>query len=356
MKIAVLTSGGVDSSVALSLLKSQGFDVTAFYLKIWLEDELSFLGNCPWQEDLSFVKKLCTQLDVELKIINLQKEYFAEVIKLALAQMQEGLTPNPDIFCNSLIKFGTFFKLLPPEFTHIATGHYAKIIQNEEKLFQLQETSDKIKDQTYFLALLTQEQLSRSIFPLGDLTKKEVRDLAEKLNIPSKNRKDSQGLCFLGKINFSDFIYEHLGEKPGEIIEFETGIKQGEHKGLWFHTIGQRKGLGLSGGPWFVVAKDIKSNKLFISKNYYDQSKNRNNFKIVTIHWNSKIPHKNFLQVKLRHGPEKYECKISFTSNDSATIFLLNGARDQGISPGQFAVFYDNNFCLGCGVISEEIF
>lgn len=352
-KIAVLTSGGVDSAVALILLKKKGYDVTAFYLKIWLEDELSFLGQCPWQEDLSFVEATCKQFEIPLEVLNLQKAYHQSVIELALEQMKSGLTPNPDIFCNSLIKFGTFAKSLPTKFTHIATGHYAKtIVDQETGLNWLLQTPDLIKDQTYFLALLSQTQLQKCIFPLGDLTKLQVRQLAKSFNLPNQDRKDSQGLCFLGKINFNDFLKEHLGEKPGDIIEIETKNVIGSHQGLWFHTIGQRKGLGLSGGPWYVVSKNLDLNQLFISKNYYSIDKPRNHFTVTNLHWITLPPTKNILSTKLRHGPQIYSCQISLLSNNEAHVLLLNNASDQGISPGQFAVFYDDKICLGAGMIS----
>ncbi len=357
MKIAVLTSGGVDSSLALAMLKEQGFDVTAFYLKIWLEDELSYLGQCPWQEDLGYVQKLCSQLNVPLEIINLQKEYHSEVISLALNQIRQGQTPNPDIFCNTMIKFGAFFKHMKQDFDLIATGHYAKVERNEfDKTVMLKTSPDKIKDQTYFLAKLSQEQLQKALFPLGDLTKSEVRELAEKFNLPSKNRKDSQGLCFLGKINFEDFIKANVGEQAGKFIEFESGKVMGNHNGFWFYTIGQRKGIGLSHGPWYVVQKDPEKNIVFISNQYHDTAKPRNKFLVDDFSWITKPSKQDLLdlRVKLRHGPESYSCTLDGDLKSKTTVFL-NDARDQGISPGQFAVFYSQDICLGSAMIVQEL-
>ena len=253
MKIAVLTSGGVDSSVALKLLQQNGEkDLTAFYLKIWLEDELSYLGNCPWEEDLAYVQEICKQFKIPLEVLSLQKEYWQEIVAYSLNEIKAGRTPNSDLLCNSKIKFGKFYDKIDPAFDLIATGHYAQ--KTEIKgVYYLKKAADSFKDQTYFLAHLNQQQLQRALFPIGHLQKKEVRELADQYNLPNAKRKDSQGICFLGQIKYNEFVRYHLGEKTGNLIDFETGKKVGEHKGYWFYTIGQRKGIELSGGPWFVV-------------------------------------------------------------------------------------------------------
>src|SRR3990167_3405102 len=268
MKIAVLVSGGVDSSVALRLLREQGYDLTAFYIKIWLEDELAFLGNCPWQEDLYFVEKVCAQVNVPLEVISLQKEYWEKVVQYTISEVKSGRTPNPDILCNSRIKFGTFLEKIGIDYDKVATGHYA-LIENLDNRFNLKMSPDLVKDQTYFLSHLTQEQLSKVMFPIGHLEKNEVRQLAQEFDLPNKDRKDSQGICFLGKLKFSEFVKHHMGEQEGPLIEVETGKQLATHKGFWFYTIGQRQGLGLSGGPWYVVAKNPMNNTVFISRDYY---------------------------------------------------------------------------------------
>ena len=250
MKVAVLVSGGVDSSVALQLLKSQGYDVTAFYLKIWLEDELSYLGDCPWENDLSFVKQVCEQLDVPLEVVSLQKEYKDEVVAYTIAEVKAGRTPNPDILCNQRIKFGLFLDKIDPSFEKIASGHYAQVCV-KDGIVELLQSPDPIKDQTYFLSHLSQQQLKRVMFPIGHMQKSELRALAHEFNLPNKDRKDSQGICFLGKFKFSDFIRHHLGMQTGKMIESETGTVMGNHDGFWFYTIGQRQGLGLR--RWSVV-------------------------------------------------------------------------------------------------------
>ncbi len=352
MKIAVLVSGGVDSSVALKLLKDQGHDVTAFYLKIWLQDELSFLGDCPWQEDLEFVQKVCDQLDVPLEVIPLQKEYWDRIVNHTIAQVKAGFTPNPDILCNRQIKFGAFFDKIDDSFEKVATGHYAQVgIVDDQAVLCM--APDPIKDQTYFLSQMTQEQLKRVLFPLGDLDKAQVRELAQEFDLPNKLRKDSQGICFLGKFKFADFIKHHIGEQEGDLIEAETGEKWGTHKGFWFYTIGQRQGLGLAGGPWYVVKKDVQKNIVYISRNYYSSEKKRNQFTIHSCNWiNGDRPEGAGLRVKLRHGPLSMPCTIDWLSDDKARVTLEQD--DQGIASGQYAVVYRGDVCLGSGVMERE--
>lgn len=357
MKVAVLVSGGVDSSVALALLKKQGYEVVAFYLKIWLEDELSYLGNCPWQEDLMYVQAVCDKLEVNLEVISLQREYWDYVVAYAIEQIKAGRTPNPDIFCNKLVKFGVFFDYLnafsPQAFDFVASGHYAKV-QHGEKESYLLCAPDLVKDQTYFLSYLTQNQLRRIIFPLGDMDKARVRQLAHDLNLPNKDRKDSQGICFLGKLKFKDFIRHHLGDQEGDLIEYETGAFLGKHQGFWYFTIGQRQGSGLAGGPWYVVEKDIKKNIVFVSRDYYAQDKNRDTFEVSACNWLSgNQPKEGSLQVKIRHGSVKYDCVFIPQGKESARVVLSE--RDQGIAIGQFAVFYKEGRCLGAGVISRTV-
>jgi tRNA (5-methylaminomethyl-2-thiouridylate)-methyltransferase len=352
MKVAALVSGGVDSSVALQLLKNQGYDVTAFYLKIWLEDELSYLGDCPWEEDLAFVRQVCEQLNVPLEVVSLQKEYKDEVVAYTVAQVKAGRTPNPDILCNQRIKFGLFLDKIGDTFDKVASGHYAQV-REKDGIVELFQSPDAIKDQTYFLSHLSQEQLKKVMFPIGHLQKTELRALAHEFNLPNKDRKDSQGICFLGKFKFSDFIKHHLGVHKGNIVEYETGKVMAHHDGFWFYTIGQRQGLGLGGGPWYVVAKDTAQNIIFISRTYYDKTKMRNSFVIEKVHWLSENlhAHKNNFTVKLRHGAQRYECTIEHDFEQNTLVVTLSG-RDQGIAPGQYAVFYDGDVCVGSAVIT----
>ncbi len=349
MKVAVLLSGGVDSSVALRLLKNEGHDVTAFYLKIWLQDEFSFLGDCPWEEDLKFARAVCEQANVPLEVINMQTEYWDSVVSYTISEIKEGRTPNPDMFCNRLIKFGQFINKIDDSYDKVASGHYARI-ENINDNFLLKTSPDPIKDQTYFLAYLTQQQLSRALFPIGTYKKKQIRELAEKYQLPNMIRKDSQGICFLGKIKFSDFIKHHLGEIEGDIIDVDSNKVMGKHKGYYFYTIGQRYGLKLGGGPWYVVKKDIEKNIIYISReNLIDRA--RSKFVVGKFNWigDNKFPVEN-LKVKIRHGERFFNCTLEL--KDDKGIVLLE-KEDLGIAMGQFAVFYKDDICLGGSVILE---
>lgn len=348
METAVLLSGGVDSSLALYLLHRRGGQgLRAFYLKIWLEDELSFLGDCPWEEDLAYARVLCDRLGVPLEIVPLQTEYREKVVEHALDELRRGRTPSPDVFCNQQIKFGAFLERVGDGFERVASGHYAQK-QRDGELERLVRAPDPVKDQTYFLSRLSQEQLRRTLFPIGHLHKAEVRRLAAEADLPAQARKDSQGICFLGKISYPDFVRFHLGEKTGAIVERESGKRLGAHRGVWFHTIGQRHGLGLGGGPWFVVGKDTGRNVLFVSHQKADR--NRDVLDVGQLNWIAAPPSKEDLQVKLRHGPETVPCHAEEAAEGGLRLRLEKP--DAGIAPGQHAVFYDGEICLGGGIIA----
>ena len=270
--VALLLSGGVDSSVAFRLLLEEGYDVTPFYLKIWLEDELAHLGECPWEDDVNTCREVCEQVGIDLQTISLQEEYHQRVMQHTLNEASMGRTPNPDILCNSRVKFGCFLeylKGLPHQFDYIASGHYAQVKRDNSdgdgestSIARLFRAPDPVKDQSYFLCALNQFQLSRLLFPIGHLEKIEVRQLADDFELPNRHRPDSQGLCFLGKVKFRDFMQIHLGEKVGDLVDAVTGEIIGQHHGVWYHTVGQRKGIGpylipkaTAKGPWYVVAK-----------------------------------------------------------------------------------------------------
>ena len=348
MKIAVLLSGGVDSSVALRLLKAQGHDITAFYLKIWLQDEFSFLGDCPWEEDLKFAREVCSQADIPLEVLSLQNEYWDTVVKYTIEEVKEGRTPNPDIFCNSLIKFGEFYDKIDCSYEKVASGHYAWVNEVNGK-FLLERSPDPVKDQTYFLAYLTQQQISRALFPIGKFKKTGIRELAHKYQLPNMDRKDSQGICFLGQLKFKEFIKHHLGEIEGEIIDIDSGKVMGKHPGYYYFTIGQRSGLGLGGGPWYVVKKDVENNIVYISREN-KSVRERNEFNVGKFNWISgEPPRKKELKVKIRHGENLYDCMVVWMDDSKAAVKL--DKPDKGIAAGQFAVFYDDEVCLGGGVI-----
>jgi tRNA (5-methylaminomethyl-2-thiouridylate)-methyltransferase len=349
MKIAMLFSGGVDSSVAMKLLQEEGHDVTAHYLKIWLEDEMAFMGDCPWEEDMAYVRQTCDQLGIPLKVVNMQQEYFDTVVEYTINELKAGRTPSPDIMCNQNIKFGLFFKKMEAGYDKVASGHYAQIQEVQGK-YLLKEAPDTIKDQTYFLTYLSQEQLSKIIFPIGKYSKEEVRLLAEKYQLPAKSRKDSQGICFLGKIKYNEFIDYYLGEVKGEIIEIETDKVLGQHKGYWYHTIGQRQGLGLGDGPWYVVKKDLEKNIVYVSKQKKSDEVLRDELIATNINWIPEQPSETSLKVKLRHGPRKYNCTIEYIDQSTARVKL--DVQDQGLAAGQFAIFYCEDYCLGGGMIN----
>lgn len=356
MNIAALVSGGVDSSVAIHLLKEQGYDPTIFYIKIGMEDEHGYI-DCPAEDDMTIVKWLGRHYGLKVEMVSLHEEYWDNVVAYTIEQVKRGLTPNPDMMCNKMIKFGYFDQKWGHDFDKIATGHYATTTEIEGKAY-LSTSADKVKDQTYFLAQINNMQISRSMFPIGHLPKSEIRRIAMEAKLPSATRKDSQGICFLGKVHYNDFIKRYLGEKPGKIICLETGKIMGEHKGFWFHTIGQRKGLGLSGGPWFVVKKDIEQNIIFVSQGYdpetqYGNVINLKGFNYITdpytFHGLEDGETMDCLY-KIRHTPDFTKATVEKIGD----IYRIRSEeKQQGIAAGQFGVLYDTKaeICLGSGEI-----
>lgn len=354
----MLLSGGVDSSVALCRLHDAGHrDITAYYLKIWLEDELAHIGACPWEEDLSFARAVCSRLDVPLNVVSLQEQYYERVVSYALAELRAGRTPSPDIFCNLRVKFGVFRDHVADSCDAVATGHYART-RYENNYHRLLKAPDPVKDQTYFLSHLTQEQLARAMFPIGDLQKDAVRRIAARRELPNRDRKDSQGICFLGSIRYPDFVRHYLGERRGEIVERDSGRSLGEHNGYWFYTIGQRQGLGLGNGPWYVVGKDVERNRIFVSHAAAAGDATRERFTVTDLTWIAEPPAfderghqaaEKPLEVKLRHGPQTVGARVERLDAQRLRVTLAEG--DRGIAPGQFAVFYRGEYCLGSGRI-----
>jgi len=345
MKIAHLFSGGVDSSVALALLKKAGHRVVAIYLKIWNENEAQNFGECAWETDLDFVEKTCEKLKIPLRVFSLQKEYYEKVVAEMIAELAAGRTPNPDIWCNSRIKFAAAAEKIFaefPEIEKISTGHYAKILEKNGTFF-LQSARDRKKDQSYFLSRLSQKNLSKICFPIGDFEKSEIRKTAEKWNLPAAKRPDSQGICFLGKFKFRDFVRNYLGEKPGKIIEFETGKILGNHAGFWFFTIGQRGGLGLSGGPFFVVGKNPAKNEIIVSRENPEKI-GKKTFEISEILFPSGEISDGKYFLKIRHGPDFLTGKVKFLKKNAAQISLDKKIR--GLAAGQSAVIFDAEKCV----------
>ncbi len=348
-RVAVLVSGGVDSGVALHRLVERGdLSLTAFYLKIWLEDDAAFLGSCPWEEDLEYVRAICDRLGVPLEIVSLQQEYRRRVVEYALGELKLGRTPSSDILCNSLIKFGAFLEGAGRDFDRVASGHYARTREVGGTTHLLRGV-DPVKDQTYFLCRLSQEQVARCVFPIGDLGKAEVRRLAQEIDLPSAERPDSQGICFLGKIPYDEFVRYHLGDRPGPIVDIQSGRTLGGHRGLWFHTIGQRKGLGLGDGPWYVVSKDPETNTVNVVHGEQLADHRRREFLVVDPHWIADEPKTRNLMVRIRHGEKLWPAEVLIEGTDGVRVTLDEG--DPGIAAGQFAVFYDGEECLGGGPI-----
>lgn len=354
MRIAVLISGGVDSAVVVHKLYQEGHELHLFYIRISNDNGE---GECSYEEDIEICNLISKKYNLPLTEVSLHEEYWDYVMKYALETVKSGLTPHPDMMCNKIIKFGFFEERWGKDFEKTATGHYAFVKQND-KGFILCTAKDPVKDQTDFLAQLSQQQLSHLIFPLGEMSKEEVRSLAKEANLPNATRKDSQGICFLGKINYKDFIKRHIGKKTGDVIEIETGKKIGEHDGFWFYTIGQRKGLGLGGGPWFVVKKDINKNIIYVSKGYDTPLQYGRKIYLTEPNWITYNPfdegiYELKISFKIRHVPD-FHTGILKKGNEPDSLILISDQDVQGIAPGQYAIFYseDHNICLGSSLIS----
>lgn len=369
MKIAVLISGGVDSAVTVHKLYNEGHELHLYYIRIGMDDGR---GDCSAEEDIEMCRLIARKYNLPLEIVSLHEEYWDHVMKYTLDTVAKGLTPHPDMMCNKLIKFGFFESRWGHLYDKTATGHYASIAERDGRLF-LATAADPVKDQTDFLAGISYEQLSHLMYPLGEMPKSEVRALAQEANLPNAKRKDSQGICFLGKINYADFIKRHLGERPGPVIEIETGKKIGEHSGFWFYTIGQRKGLGLSGGPWFVVRKNVKDNVIYVSKGYNTPKQYGRTMPLEEVNWISGTPFSSQVSehtpplpegmmsadgktleiaFKNRHTPEFIHGTIELKPDGS---HIIHSDKDiQGIAPGQYAIIYtpDCKLCLGSGMIT----
>ena len=353
MKIAALVSGGVDSSVVVYRLKEMGYDPTIFYIRIGMEDKDGYI-DCPSEEDIEITSFIARKYGCKMEVVSLHEEYWQNVVSYTIDAVRRGLTPNPDMMCNKLIKFGTFYERWGHEFDKMATGHYATTTVLDDHTW-LSTAADHVKDQTYFLAQVDYMQVSHLMFPIGDLQKSEVRRLAAEQRLPSATRKDSQGICFLGKIHYNDFIGRYLGTKKGKIIELETGKILGEHNGYWYHTIGQRKGLYLSGGPWFVVKKDCDENIIYVSNGYDPDTQYGNVINLSAMNFITLDPWGDFegereIMFKIRHTPEFTKGRL-VKMGDIYRIY--SEERVQGIASGQFGVLYspDCRLCYGSGMI-----
>ncbi len=355
MKVAALISGGVDSAVSVYRLLEQGHEPHLFYIRIGLDTDE---GDCSAEEDIEMCSYIARKYNLPFDIVSLHEEYWENVMEYALHTVKQGLTPNPDIMCNKMIKFGYFEQRWGHEFDKTATGHYASTTIIDNKTF-LSTAVDPVKDQTDFLARIDYAQLCHLMFPIGNIPKAEVREIAIKTQMPNAYRKDSQGICFLGKINYNDFIKRHLGERKGAIIELETGRKLGQHNGYWFHTIGQRKGLGLSGGPWYVVKKNVHDNVIYVSNGYDTEKQYGKTLHLDEMHFISGNPWEgncNSVEItfKNRHMPNFIPARLTHLGD--MEYLIESEEKVQGIAPGQFAVIYDKNkhLCYGSGIITGQ--
>lgn len=355
MRIAVLISGGVDSAVVVHKLYEEGHDLHLFYIRIGMDNGE---GDCSADEDIEICSLIARKYSLPFKVVSLHEEYWDHVMDYALRTVKSGLTPHPDMMCNKMIKFGFFEQRWGKDFDKTATGHYASIKEKDGMLY-LATAKDPVKDQTDFLAQISYGQLSHLMFPLGNLEKSEVREIARKAALPNATRKDSQGICFLGKIDYADFIARHLGEKEGPIIDIATGKKIGTHKGYWFYTIGQRKGLGMSGGPWFVVKKNVRDNVVYVSNGYDTRLQYGRTIPLEEMNWITKSPFPLDdttdsipVSFKTRHCPE---FNTGILEKHGEGFILKSDSDVQGIAPGQFAVIYtpDKDLCLGSGMITS---
>ena len=349
-RIAVLLSGGVDSSVVVWEFARLGLHPDCFYIKIGPEEKEEW--DCSSEEDLEMATAVAAKYGCQLQVIDCHKEYWNEVTRYTMEKVKAGYTPNPDVMCNRLIKFGAFDEKMGHNYDLIATGHYAQTEIDENGDKWLVTSPDPVKDQTDFLAQIYSWQLKKAVFPIGHHVKDEVREIAEREHLVNAKRKDSQGICFLGQINYNDYIRRYLGDNPGDVIELETGKRIGEHRGLWYHTIGQRKGLGFGGGPWFVVKKDVPDNILYVSHGYDPQTAYKKDFPVHDFHFLTKEIEMNRVTFKIRHTPEYHPATIEHLGDGRLMVHAEEAIH--GVAHGQFCVVYDEHHhrCYGSGEIT----
>ncbi len=356
-RIAVLLSGGVDSAVVVHKLVNAGLSPDCFYIKIGPDEDAEW--DCTSEEDIEMAQSIAMRYGLSLEIVDCHKEYWSQVTRYTMEKVRMGLTPNPDVMCNRLIKFGAFDAKCGHAYDFIATGHYATTETDDEHRKWLCTSPDPVKDQTDFLAQLFPWQLQKALFPIGHLYKKDVRLIAEREKLVNAKRKDSQGICFLGKINYNDYLRRYLGDAIGDVVEVETGKKIGEHRGLWYHTIGQRKGLGLGGGPWFVVRKDVDRNVLYVSKGYDPADVYRKEFSICDMNWLT-LPivfdaaGGADITFKIRHTSDYHRARLE--DKGDGTYVVCSEKEIHGVAQGQFCVVYDvdHHRCYGSAEIMEQ--
>lgn len=358
-RIVVGISGGVDSSVTAYLLKEAGYNVQGVFMKNW--EETYSPGYCTAEDDVFDAKDVCETIGIPLHTVNFAKQYQERVFKHFLAEYQAGRTPNPDVLCNREIKFSEFVHFADKlGCDYVATGHYCRRINvgdghhSQAALMQAQDTN---KDQTYFLNAISQQQLQLALFPLGDLEKPNVREIAEKADLITYDKKDSTGICFIGERNFRDFLSQYLPAQPGKIVTLQ-GEVIGEHNGLMYYTIGQRQGLGIGGlqnyddRPWFVAEKDLSKNELIVVQGTDNPALFKPRLIAGQLSWLRQKPGDGkTLTAKTRYRQDEQTCTIDYMSKNTVKVMFEKPQR--ALTLGQYVVFYDNGECLGGGVIEQ---
>ncbi|MGO3651441.1 tRNA 2-thiouridine(34) synthase MnmA [Vagococcus sp.] len=359
IRVVVGMSGGVDSSVTALMLKEQGYDVVGVFMKNW--DDTDKNGVCTATEDYKDVAKVANQIGIPYYSVNFEKEYWDRVFEYFLAEYRRGRTPNPDVMCNKEIKFKAFLDYaMQLGADYVATGHYARVVRDESGRTHMLRGIDSNKDQTYFLSQLSQEQLSKTLFPLGHLEKKEVREIAEKAGLATAKKKDSTGVCFIGEKNFKEFLGKYLPAQPGKMMTLDGKFK-GDHAGLMYYTIGQRQGLGIGGGhgedplPWFVVGKDLTTNTLFVGQGFHHEHLYATHLEASELHFTmdeiEKMEFKCTAKFRYRQKDTGVTVKIHPDDITKATVIFDEPVR--AITPGQAVVFYLEEECLGGGMIDQ---
>lgn len=352
IKVVVGISGGVDSSVAALLLKEQGYDLTGIFMKNW--DDTDENGVCTADQDFADAVKICNQLDIPYYSINFEKEYYDRVFSYFLDEYKKGRTPNPDIMCNKEIKFKAFLDFaMDLGADYIATGHYARVRKDDDGNVKLLRGVDSNKDQTYFLSQLSQDQIKKVLFPVGELDKPEVRRLAKEHKLATAEKKDSTGICFIGERDFNEFLANYLPAKPGNMVTLD-GQVMGEHQGLMFHTIGQRRGLGIGGlgEPWFVCGKDLEKNELIVCQG--EDNENLFSDRLLASSFSSPLadrPKGEFDCVaKFRYRQKDIPVHVKFLDDDHIEVSYDHV---KAVTPGQACVLYDGEVCIGSAIIDE---
>ncbi len=353
-RVVVGMSGGVDSSVAAYLLKEQGYDVIGIFMKNW--DDTDENGVCTATEDYNDVIRVCNQIGIPYYAVNFEKQYWDKVFTYFLKEYKAGRTPNPDVMCNKEIKFKAFLEhAMSLGADYLATGHYARVEFSDGEYKMLRGVDDN-KDQTYFLNTLGQPQLAKTLFPIGNLPKKEVREIAKNASLATANKKDSTGICFIGERNFKEFLSQYLPAQPGEMQTLEWEVK-GKHDGLMYYTLGQRHGLGIggSGEPWFVVGKNLEKNILYVAQGFHHSSLYSEGLIATGVHWVSERPKPETFQCTAKFRYRQPDNKVTVQFEHDGNVKVIFAEPQRAITPGQAVVFYDGVECLGGGTIDKVI-